>query len=217
MKKAIEETVDNIKSEIKTAENNLRELTNLEKDTDNWQAIVNHQKELKLELKRTEQQFINMKNEFRTKKDELNVAIVTQNKLIKNIANLQQSQSELQTLLDNIERHIFNNICPVCGTLHKSREELVEKLRLQRGIQSMEIQDGLKLFEDEKVKADELKRQVDDMELKIKQLEQKIKEVQKELFDTEKRVGTYEERANLLNISINYDNLMVVIDSRKKS
>ncbi|GAH28062.1 unnamed protein product, partial [marine sediment metagenome] len=146
----------------------------------------------------------------------LNVAIVTQNKLREHIGNLQRSQSELQTLLDNIERHILSDICPVCGARHKSREELIERLKFQRGIQPNQIQKALESFENVRVKADKLKKQVSDLEIKTNQSEQKFEETQKVLLDIKRKIKTYKERAISLDVPIDSEDLMVFIDSKRK-
>ncbi len=214
--KVSEETIGKITSKIKILENSLRELNDFEKSVDDWLEAANRHKELKVYLQRIEQEVDNVKNELRIKKDKLNATVINRDKLRKHIDNLQQYQSELRTLLDNIERHILNNICPVCRTQHKSREELIEKLKFQRGIQPKEIREALKLFEDVKAKINELKKYVSDVESKLKQSEQKVAEIQKELLDIKGKIRTYEEKAISLDIPITPENLMNVIDSKKK-
>ena len=214
--KAMEKGIEDIASKIKTLESNLVALSNLERRLDDWLRARNQKKKLELRLSKVEPQLIDIKNSAKVKRDEFNVAIVTEDRLRNYVDNLQQSQSELQTLIDNIERHISNNICPVCGTSHKSREELIERLKLQRGAQPKQIQEALESFEDARMKANELKKQVDDLESKIKRLEQEIVEIQKELVDIKGKIKTYEEIASSLNILTTSENLAEVIDSQKK-
>lgn len=214
--KASEETIGKITSEIKILENRLKELSDFEKSVGNWIKAANRHKELRVYLQRIGQEVDNVKKELRSKKDELNTAIIDRDKLRKDIDDLQQNQSELRTLLDNIERHLLSNICPVCGTKHRSREELIEKLRFQRGIQPKEIQEALKSLKDVKAKTNELEKHVSGLQLKLKQLEQKVGEAQKELLDIEGKTKTYEEKAISLGIPITPENLMNVIDSKKK-
>jgi len=215
-KKASEETIGKVTLEIKILKNRLKEFSDFEKSAGNWLKIAKRYKELKVYLQSIGQEVDNMKNKLRSKKDELNAAIIGRNKLRKHIDDLQQNQSELRTLLDNIERHILNNICPVCGTEHKSREELIEKLKFQRGIQLKGIQEALKLLEDVNAKTNELEKHVSDLQLKLKQSEQKLAETQKELLDMEERIKTYEEKAISLDIAITPENSLDVIDSKKK-
>lgn len=215
--KVTEQTIGKITAEIKILENRLKEFSDFEKSADNWLKAVSRQKDLKVYLQRIGWELVNVKNELRIKKDELNTATITQDKSRKHIDNLQQYQSEVRTLLDGIERHILNNICPVCGTIHKSKEELVEKLKFQRGIQPKEIREALKSFEGVKVKTNELKKYVSDLELRLKQSEQKAIETQEEILDIEGKIKTYEEKAIILGIPRISEDLVAVIDSRKKN
>jgi len=211
------QTFGKITAEVKVLENSLKELSEFEQSIDDWLKAVIRHNELKIYLQSIKQELVSVKNELRVKKDELNAAIIAQDKLRKHLENLQQAQAELQTLLDNIERHIFNNICPVCGTLHKSREELIEKLKIQRGIQPKEIREVLKSFESVKAKTNELKKYVSDLELRLKQSEQKAIETQKEVLDIEGKIKTYEEKAISLDIPITPVKLMNIIDAKKKN
>lgn len=215
--KVVEQTDRKIIAEVKILENSLKELGEFEQSADDWLKAAIRHNELKVYLQRIEQELINVKNELRVKKGELNAAIIAQDKLRKHLGNLQQTQAELLTLLDNIERHIFDNICPVCGTLHKSREELVKKLKIQRGIQPKEIREALKSFEGIKAKTNELKKYVSDLELRLKQSEQKAIETQKEVLDIEGKIKTYEEKAISLDIPITTIKLMNIIDSKKRN
>lgn len=214
--KIAEQTIGKITAEIKILENIPKELSDFEKSVDDWMKETSRQKELKIYLQRMEQEIVSVKSELRIKKGGLNVAIITQNKLRRHIGNLQQSQSELQTLLDNIERHILSDICPVCGARHKSREELIERLKFQRGIQPNQIQKALESFENVRVKSDKLKKQVNDLEIKVKQSEQKFEETQKVLLDIKRKIKTYKERAISLDVPIDSEDLMVAIDSKRK-
>jgi len=215
--KVAEQTVGKITAEVKTLENSLKELSEFEQSVDDWLKAAIRHNELKVYLQRIIHELVSVKNKLRVKKDELNAAIIAQDKLRKHLDNLQQAQAELQTLLDNIKRHIFNNICPVCGTLHKSREELIEKLKIQRGIQPKEIREALKSFEGVKAQTNELKKYVSDLELRLKQSEQKAIETQKEVLYMEGKIKTYEEKAISLNIPIIPVKSKNFIDAKKKN
>ena len=212
----IDENVNRITLEINALRSSLEDLTNLKKSIIDWQKTTHRQKELESLLSNIEQRIINIKTELRSKGDELNTATITLDKLKKYADNLRKSQSELQVLLSNIEKHIFDNICPVCGTLHRSREELIERLKHQRGVQPKQIQETMKSFEDARLKVDDSNKQVDYLELKLKQSGQEVEATQKELIDVEGKIKTYEEVAISLNIPITFENLEAVIDSRIK-
>jgi len=210
------ETIDRISLDIKGLDTRLNTLNDLVENLEDWQKTIARRKELEAFLRNNQQQMDNLKNQLRIKKDELNDAIINKDKLKNNLDNLQESQSELQTLLDNIEKHILSNICPVCGISHKSREGLIEKLNIQRGTQPKHIQEALKLFEDAHRKTDELKKYVGDLESKLEYLEQQIEETKKEFIQSESFLKSYEEKALSLDIRITPENLMKAIESKKK-
>jgi exonuclease SbcC len=214
--KASEEAIGKIATDMKILEKELKEVGDFERSVGDWLKAMNRHKELKVNLQRTRQELDNVKTELRIKRDELNAALIDRDKLRKHIDDLQKNQTELQTLLDNIERHILNSICPVCGTQHRSREELIEKLRFQRGIQPKEIQEALKLFEDEKAKTNNIENCVKILQLRLMELEQKVEEAEKELLDIEKNMRIFEEKANSLDILGAPEDLSNIIDSKKK-
>ena len=213
--KIAEETTERTSIKIQILETTLNELRDFEKTIDDWHNEENRQKELKTYLQRTEQDLFDIKRELEVKKNELDVAIITRNTSGKHLDNLQHSQSELLTLLDNIEKYISSNVCPVCGSLHESREQLIEKLKIQRGIQPKEIQLAIKRFEDAKAKSDELKKNVDDIESKLKKLEQKCGVIQKDISESQGKIKSYQGMAIKLDIPITSKDLMGIIHSKK--
>jgi exonuclease SbcC len=46
--------------------------------------------------------------------------------------DLTESQDRLTGLLDELEAHVENGICPACGIDHKTKDALVEKIRFQK-------------------------------------------------------------------------------------
>jgi DNA repair protein SbcC/Rad50 len=50
----------------------------------------------------------------------------------KEYENLTLNQNELTKLLDEIEAHVENSICPICGTDHKSKTILIDKIHSQK-------------------------------------------------------------------------------------
>jgi DNA repair protein SbcC/Rad50 len=59
----------------------------------------------------------------------------------------QQSQSELQTLLDSLSQYIKNEVCPLCGAAHNSKAELLREIDRQRGTNNENVNSALKEVE----------------------------------------------------------------------
>ena len=53
---------------------------------------------------------------------------VSEKELFRQIADSDKSQSELNILLRNLQGHILNGTCPVCGDDHGSKSELIKKI-----------------------------------------------------------------------------------------
>jgi exonuclease SbcC len=214
--KQAQETSDKISSEIEALEKNLNTINALVENLEDWQKTITLRKELEASLQKNQRQLDKLRNELRVKKDELNNALIDKVKLKSNLEKLQESQSELHTLLDNIKKHVLGSICPVCGTSHKSKEDLIEKLDIQRGIQPKHIQEALKLYEEAERKTDKLKKYVIDFESELKRLAQQDHEVKNEFSQLESSLKNYEAKAIALDIQIIPEKLMEEIASKKK-
>ena len=210
------ETLGKIISDIEVLERDLKRIQDFKESVNDWVTTVSRHKELEVNIHNIEQQIGIAKNHLIGKKGELNAATMTQIELKKLVEDLQQSQSELKSLLDKIEIHIIDNICPVCGNPHKSRGDLIEKLKFLRGVQPEKIQKALKSFEDSRAKVDTLKKQVSNLELKLNQLEQEKIEAQTALSIARKKLKNYEDTAVSLNIPKMIENLAAIVVSREE-
>lgn len=59
--------------------------------------------------------------------------------------DLMVNQTDLTNLLDQLEYHIDDGMCPVCGTNHDTREELVRIIRNQKATQPQTIHDAAEM------------------------------------------------------------------------
>jgi len=203
-----------IASETGNLKNTLIGLRDLRKDVDDWLEALDRQKNLKTQSQKLELRIANVRSELKAKRGELSTAIGNQKGLAKHLSSLRESQSKLKTLLDSIERHIVDNVCPVCGISHKSREDLIKRLGIQRGLQPQEIKSAEKLLRDAEAKTKELNKTVSDLELELEQLKRQIVERQSELSDVVGDVNTYEERASMLDVPPSPGDPKAVIDAR---
>jgi exonuclease SbcC len=214
--KGVEETLGKLMLDIETLERDLKRIQDFKGCVNDWVTTISRHKELEVNIHNIEQEIGIVKNQLIGKRGELNTATITQIELEKLVENLQQSQSELKSLLDKIEMHIIDNICPVCGTPHKSRGELIEKLKCLRGGQPEKIRNALKSFEDSKAKVQAVRKQVSNLELKLNALEVESKEAQNSLLVAREKLKNYEDTAVSLNFSKMPENLAAVLVSREK-
>ncbi|MGO8988140.1 MAG: hypothetical protein ACLQHW_04610 [bacterium] len=214
--KMVRDALGKIISEVEVLRQGLRSTQEFKQSFNDWLKTVSLQKELGANILNIERQIGNMKSQLLEKRGGLNAATMAQIELKKLIEDLQQSQSELKSLLDKIEMHIIDNVCPVCGTPHKSREELMEKLKRLRGVQPEKIQNALRSFEDSKSKVQALKEQVSNLELKLNDLELGGIEAQNSLAVATKKLKNYEDTAVSLNFPKMSEDLAAIINSREK-
>lgn len=62
------------------------------------------------------------------------------NEVNSQIENLQKDHEELVLLLENIEKYILTNECPVCGFEHESKEVLLKKLKARVGSKNIYLE-----------------------------------------------------------------------------
>lgn len=214
--KVIEDRIGQITSEIKSLKDVAAKAIDLEKSVDDWRKSVNRHSKLKTTLQKAEQQISSLKTELGIERDNLQDSHISSDKLKRDLEKEQKSHTDLQNLLDDIEGLISGNVCPVCGTSHESREELVEKLRVQRGTRPKQVQDIMEAFQKAQHRTDGLEERVSALELKTKQSQKEVAEIRKEMSDLREKIKTYEEIADSLEIPITLDKLADIIDSKRK-
>ena len=136
-------------------------------------------------------------------------------KLQEEIERLQEVQSERLNILDRIQQYIDSNICPVCGVNHNSKEDLIEKLQLQKGLQTEQIRATLQLFETNKTESEKTKRNIDGLELKVKQIELELAQAGKELLVAKQRITIFERTCSELDIPIDPEKLNENLKNKK--
>ena len=212
----VRESVNRREKEIKALENSLKELDDFEREVDEWVKVMGLQKEIEADLLVRGQELINRKKELGIKREELNASAILCERLRNKIDSLEQSQSEMVTLLGNIEKFVLSNVCPVCGTSHESRDELINRLRSRRGFQPTELQEEMKSYEFEKGKYGQLKKNVSELDLQVKQLEEKSVGMQKERLRIEEKMRRYREKTSKLDIPTTGENLQSMVSSKRK-
>lgn len=125
----------------------------------------------------------------------------------------EESRSELQVVLSRIHEYINNEVCPVCGTIHTSKEELLQKLELQRGIQPDFITSALDLVQKATTKTEELDHEVKELVSTYSRLESDYDVIHENLDRANESISNYEKTAHTLNIPSTDVNLLNIINS----
>ncbi len=153
----VDRTTSQLKPLLPMAEN--KRLRTLElhdavrKSNDRIQALLTFQKNLPLwetnrksiaNLKQTIQNEKLVEQRAKDNIEEHKGNIVAQEQILaaseKEYIIYSNSQLELTQFLDKIESHIENGICPTCGTDHKSRAILIEKIQSQKEVRPAHVE-----------------------------------------------------------------------------
>lgn len=210
---ALNRSIEEYKEQSKELQNRLEGIRQLRNDLDNWAQGVVQREDMTRSLQETEMRVEQAVKELEEKKRELDRAATTAEQLDRHLAELEESRSELQVLLDRIEGHIIGEVCPVCGAKHSSREELIRQLELQRGTQPREIAEALGLAQDAKARAKELDREVRKLESECARLATDCDSIQGNLNRVNERISSYVERASVLGIPTTVGDATHVIDA----
>jgi len=117
------------------------------------------------------------------------------------VSLLQQSQEDLHNLLDNIKRHIVNEVCPVCGTVHSSSKNLLARLAERRGVQPDELRIALMQLEQSQTRVASLTKRSAEIQGELGKRESLIFSVQGPLDEALKRRQQFEENARRLDLT----------------
>lgn len=205
-------------TEVRMIKSSLRNLSIFERSYEGWTKLLERKKEVTVDLGKSDREITITQDELKAKRDkELNDSMQRQTELQKKLENLQEHQSELKTLLDNIESHISNNVCPVCGQIHKSKGILMQKLETQRGIQPKEIGEAQNLLNEAKETSNKLQGVVGALELKLKTVKQKTIAIRSELAEIEQESEGYQEKAFMLGLPTSIDDIPDALGKSRES
>lgn len=211
-----EKFISKISSEIEFFKNRLKAVDDLESNLENWLKTIKSYEKVKKCLSEIQKEIKEKDNGLKIKEKEVSNLVMLEKKLKANLSNLQRFQSELKSLLDGIEKHITDKICPVCGAFHKSKEDLREKLKKQQGIQPEEIKKALNEIEQGRTKIIKLQKSIADLELQKNQIENSKKEALAECLYIEETIEKYRKELKVLKIPEDYENLSTNIVFEKK-
>jgi len=161
---------------------------------------------VKEKRKEKEKQLNNSKTLYKKKKEKL---LKPENK----ISSIRKDESELLTIIDNIERFVNNSVCPVCGTDHHTKKRLLQRIKEQKTKRSPQNEAAIKGFQQEQKEVNELKDKLASLKREISAIQEHEKSIYDDLHQLEEVSREFQERAKLLGLKINRT-LAKTIDSR---
>lgn len=101
-----------------------------------WKASTDRLAEIKQHEAALNEKLIGLRTAEPTLQAQINSSASQQAALARVIADADRSQSELQQLLSQLQKHITDGNCPLCGIDHGSQDELVRRIQMQMTLDS---------------------------------------------------------------------------------
>jgi exonuclease SbcC len=116
---------------LTAASDQLAKLGALRNNLRTWQASLGRLAEIDRSERASNEVLITLREEEPSLQAQLDGVITQQNTLSPIIADADRSQSELKQLLSQLQNHIIDGTCPLCGEDHGSQNELVQSIQRQ--------------------------------------------------------------------------------------
>ncbi len=202
---------------VQRLEMDLEKIADLEKGTADW--LLAREERAKTEESLTEAvRRLNENNRVLGEQaSALDEARGEADRLARHLQELEESRGELQSLLGAIQSHVANNICPVCGTPHASREELQGRLQTQMGIEPDEIKVTRSQVSKSKSKVASLQSHVSDLRCSSESLEKQIAQATQDVERLSARVREQESRATSIGVSISAADIRSAINEKHQA
>lgn len=209
------EFINKSTNEINRLESDLSELEKFSKTINEVYMLFEYERTLVKKQKIGNNEINTQRKKLKDIEVDYNNAKINEKRLKVHLNRLQESQSELLTLLDGIEKHIKSDTCPVCNTQHSSIEELKRKLKIQKKLQPAQLKEIVELHkkaDEKRIKAEKL---IEELEQKINQEKLIADQITIEIEDLKIKFKSFKEISKGLNIEFNKATLRENVKSRK--
>lgn len=171
------------------------ELNTLLSATEKWMSNCRNLTEMKGALKSLSEQRKELIRQCDAKEQELEKARGELRSVEKGYRELAVGVSELTELLDQIERFVTTNLCPVCGAEHMTMDEVITKIRNRKQQRSETVEKAAKAAAQMKTTCANLQQSLNGLLVQKSELEQLLKEKSKESESLSRQITSYENEA----------------------
>ncbi len=208
--------LNKIQEEVASLEGRLKKLSKFGEEAEAVFMITNAGTELRKKLEANKNILNVLEKQLSKKSNELQILTKKEESQKMQLVSLQQSQSELQNVCDKLRRYINSKVCPVCGASHKSKQELLDKLKIQRGNQPKEIGKNSELLALIEARIKKVKNEMIAIELKKMKAEELSSQLEKELEKVEKKVKQFNAEAASFEIKLGTDSTRNIVNKLLK-
>jgi len=208
--------IDDITLDIKNINETLKKLSDLDNKKDEINVLFKQQQKEHGNLEKIDATITKLKADLTSRKKSLDKIIEHYENQNKQVYYLQREQSELEKLLDKIIYHISDKSCPVCGTPHQSKEDLIKKVNIQRASQPKEIRLALDKLKNLEAEVKIIQKDYYSAVKSVEDLQSKKNDVNQRLLAINNSIQLLDDITKQLNLNIYDENIFVHIATIKK-
>jgi len=196
----LENTTSRIQQQIRLNEKELSALNDLLSIIKEWRQGQKKLDELTAAIKRTTEKSREIEKEVNNASGQLQQASASTTRALNTLNSAQRSQTELQTLLDNLKQYVRDEVCPLCGHPHKSKTALLAEIDRHGGSHSETVTNALRQVEATKSEEQALQQRLEQLRQSNVLLATDLNTLIDERDSISARLEQYADRAMALGI-----------------
>ncbi len=200
---------------IRSTEDMIRKLEEFGKEISGATDLAALEKSYPSKILQARKEKEEMESELRHKERDLNSNRLLLEQARRRVVELQRGQTELQSLLDAVEKHITTGVCPVCGTQHDSTIDLLEKIKRQKGYESPKLAGALQELMDLENKKLDLRNRIDAMITQLDHITTDLSAQEESLAEIQQQISSLRQRAAELGVPLVGTSDVGVVASKK--
>lgn len=123
------------------------------------------------------------------------------------------NQAELTRILDEIELHVKDGVCPTCGVHHKNKEKLIESIRAQKETRPIHLEELAERCRKLRKSLEEIKASIALLNREQKLKKKELEELSEKLVAKQKSVTEYEQLFEQFDLSLDDRELPKIVSS----
>ncbi len=188
---AAESRLTEIKKRSETNGIRLAAITNLAERYRYWQQQVARQHELEQDVTQKRDLIAKLEHDLPEATTGIGDAEIEEHRAADEMNRIERTQSDLQNLLTALERHVVDAHCPACGHPHKSKDEILRRLRERRNVNALSGEATARL-QQARSRLATLKASVEESTTRLKSAQQSVKASTIELQSIAAEIARFE-------------------------
>lgn len=195
---------------------NLEDLKQLSSEIAQWRAYAEQEKATISDMRLLDDGLLSLEDEAHMKQQSFMIVEKQCNELSSSLMGMQEMQSDLRQILQKLEQYITDNVCPTCGAVYQSREELLDRLRRHRSNEPVEITRLNQSRDESKLELVRIQASLQETQKKIRSLKQKRNETTELLNCSRDKLLQFQQRLLILGVKATPYNAENIINSESE-